>query len=72
MRRFQIEQSSTEFYTSHSGLALVGVAVNRYTAMKKTLRGFVKGHGISNFDLIRTYLGQPCLGRSDFDAIENV
>jgi hypothetical protein len=72
MRRFQIEQSSTEFYTSHSGLALVGLAINRFTALKKTLRGIVKRHGIPSFDLIRTYVGQLCLGKSDFDAIENV
>ena len=72
MCRFQIEQSSTEFYTSHSGLTLVGLAINRFTALKKTQRGIVKRHGIPSIDLIRTYVGQLCLGKSDFDAIENV
>jgi hypothetical protein len=28
MKRFIIEQSDQEFYTAHSGLALVGMALN--------------------------------------------
>ncbi len=72
MRRFQLEQSATEFYTSHSGLALVGLAINRYTELQKTLRRIVKRHGIPNIELIRAYLGQLCLGKSDFDALENM
>jgi hypothetical protein len=40
--------------------------------LKKTLRGIVKSHGIPSIDLIRAYAGQLCLGKSDFDAIENV
>jgi hypothetical protein len=31
--RFTIEQSDSEFYTSQSGMALVGLAVNRYTTL---------------------------------------
>ena len=72
MRLFQIEQSSSEFYTSHSGLALVGLAINRYTPLNKTLRSVVKRHGIPNVELIRAYLGLLCVGKSDFDALENV
>ncbi len=72
MRRFQIEQSATEFYTSHSGLALIGLAINRHTSLKKTLRTVVKRHGIPNIELIRSYVGQLSIGKSDFDAIENV
>ena len=30
MKRFVIEQSDKEFYTSHSGLALVGACLNRF------------------------------------------
>lgn len=33
MKRFQVEQSDEEFYTSHSGLALVGLGVNRFTTL---------------------------------------
>jgi len=38
MRRFQIEQSTTELYTSHSDLALIGLALNHHTSLKKDLR----------------------------------
>jgi hypothetical protein len=72
MRRFQIEQSSHETCTSYSGLALVGLAINRHTSLDKTLRGVPRRHGISQMDLIRTYIGQLSVGKSDFDAIENV
>lgn len=72
MKRFQIVQSARDFYTSHSGLALIGLAINRHTKLKKTLRSVPKRHGIANVDLIRTFVGQLCLGKSDFDAIENV
>jgi len=69
--RFQIRRSATEFYTAHSVLALVGLAINCYTALKKALRVIVRRHGIPNIDLIRAHVGQLCLGKSDFDAIEN-
>jgi len=31
MKRFIIAQSDKEFYTSHSGLALVGLCVNKFS-----------------------------------------
>ena len=71
MRTFQIEQSAHEIYTPHAGLALVGLALNRYTRLRKTLRGIPKRHGIPNIELIRAYVGQLCLGKSDFEAIDN-
>ena len=64
MRHFQIEQSATEFYTSHSGLA-----INRQASLKKSLRSVVKRHGIPNIELIHTYIGQLSLTKSDFDAV---
>nr|VFJ61688.1 MAG: hypothetical protein BECKDK2373C_GA0170839_109015 [Candidatus Kentron sp. DK] len=70
MRLFQIEQSNSELYTSHSGLVLIGLAINKHTSLKKTLREIPKHHGIANIDLIRTYAGQLSLGKNDFDAIE--
>ena len=57
MKRFQIVQSARDFYTSHSGLALIGLALNRHTGLKKTLRSVPKRHGIPNVDLIRTFGG---------------
>ena len=61
MQRFQIKQSKKEYYTSHSGLALIGLALNRYTCLKKELRALAKRHGIPMMELIRTYVGQLAL-----------
>lgn len=41
MKRFIIEQSDQEFYTSHSGLALVGLALNRHAELAQAL---IEGH----------------------------
>lgn len=71
MRTFKLEQSKTEIITPHGGLALVGHSVNRMTSLAKTSRTIVKRHGIANIDLIRTYLGLICLGKSDFEAVEH-
>ncbi len=71
MRRFQIVQSATQTFTSHSGLALIGLAINKYTCLSKSLRAINKRHGIPNIELVRAYVGQLCIGKSDFDAIEN-
>ncbi len=73
MKRFVLEQSDTEFYTSHSGLALVGLCLNRFTPLSKSLRSAIPlRHGIAHVDVVKSYLGQLCLGKSDFDAVENV
>ena len=71
MKRFILEQSASEFYTSHSGLALVGQALLRYTDLKKQARTIPKRHGIPNIELIRTFTGLLCLGKSDFESVEN-
>lgn len=71
MKRFILEQSKTEYYTSHSGLALIGQFINRFTSLGKTIRKIKKRHGIPNIELIRSYLGLLSLGKSDFDALEN-
>lgn len=70
MKRFILEQSATEFFTSHAGLALVGLALNRFTDLRKQARTIPKRHGIPNIELIRTFTGLLCLGKSDFEAVE--
>jgi len=70
MRTFKLEQSKTEIITPHGGLALIGHCLNKQTSLAKTSRTVVKRHGIANIDLIRTYLGLICLGKSDFEAVE--
>jgi len=75
MKRFIIEQSNKEFYTSHSGLALVGLCLNRYTSLPmKAKKAFpvAKGsNGIDLDDILRSYLGMLTLGQSDYEAIAN-
>lgn len=73
MKRFIIEKSNDEFYTSHSGLALAGLGLNRFTSLCKRLGGLsrmIQG-AISHADVVRSYIGLLCLGKSDFAAIEN-
>lgn len=72
MKRFILEQSDTEFYTSHSGLALVGLCLNQYGQLNQALeKGIPLRHGIAHADMIKSYMGTLCLGKSDFEAIEN-
>jgi hypothetical protein len=70
MRKFKLEQSSTEITTPHGGLALVGHCINKQTSLRKTARTVSRRHGIPTIELIRTYLGLICLGKSDFEAVE--
>ena len=63
MKRFIVEQSDTEFYTSHSGLALIGLCLNRYASLSKAIDTAIPlRHGIAHSDVIKSYLGQLCLG----------
>lgn len=71
MKRFVLEQSQSEWYTSHSGLALVGLCLNRFGEVERHLKGLPLRHGISHADLIRSYVGLLCLGKSDFEAVED-
>jgi len=72
MKRFILEQSDTEFYTSHSGLALVGLCLNRYGQLNQALEKDIPlRHGIAHADIIKSIIGTLCLGKSDFEAIEN-
>ena len=71
MKRFVIEQSDEEFYTSHSGLALVGVALNRFTTLATALKVMdAPSDLIAGLDIIRSYCALLAQGKSDFAAIE--
>jgi hypothetical protein len=72
MKGFIIEKSEDQFYTSHSGAALIGLCLNRYTRLAKLLAGVskLKKGAIVHADVVRSYLGLLCLGKSDFAAIE--
>ena len=67
--RFNIEQSDTEFYTSQSGVALVGLAINRFTTLSSRVVKAAPCKGIATADVLRCYLGLLCQGKSDFEAI---
>lgn len=67
--RFTIEQSDTEFYTSNSGLALVGVAINRFTSLASRVAKAAPCRGIATADVLRCYLGLLCQGKSDFCVV---
>jgi len=70
MKRFILEQSGSEFYTSHSGLALVGACINRYSELGRRVGRKVSGSDhIAEIDILRSYLGLLCMGKSDFQAI---
>ncbi len=72
MKRFILEQSETEFYTSHSGLALVGLCLNRYGQLTQLLeKVFRCDTALLTPILSKAILGSLCLGKSDFEAIEN-
>jgi hypothetical protein len=71
MKRFILEQSDDELYTSHSGLALAGLCINRYSDLARMVGRKMdkRGNIISHTDLLRSYLGLLCLGKSDYEAI---
>ena len=71
MKLFTIEQSDTEFYSSHSGLALVGLALNRFTTLAPSLAAAAPtDDSISHADVIRSYCGILAQAKSDFVAVE--
>ncbi len=73
MKKIVIEQSSKAFYSGHSGLVLAGNLVNGYTSLCERLEKQVPGQPrISHADVVRTYLGLLCLGKSDFEAAAGV
>ena len=71
MKRLIIEKSKDEFYTSHSGMALIGLCLNRFTSLTSRLTAVsrLKKGAIAHTDVIRSYVGLLCLGKSDFEAV---
>ncbi len=71
MKQFVLEQSKKEFYTSHSGLALVGLCLNKFCSLPAKARNTfpVSSGGIGLDDIIRSYVGLLTIGESDFEAI---
>jgi hypothetical protein len=71
MKRFIIEHSDEEFYTSTSGISLIGLALNRFTDLASSVAKAVPlSHGISHADVIKSFCALLAQGKSDFVAIE--
>jgi hypothetical protein len=70
MKRFYVEQSESEHYTSHSGLGLVGMLLNDHTSLCRRAEQAAYGSpSVSHADVIRTYIGLLSIGKSDFEAV---
>jgi len=70
MRRFNLVPSDTDLLTSHSGLALVGRALE-HTQLDRDLATIPLRHGIAHADCVKSYVGLLCTAKSDFEAVEN-
>ena len=74
MISFELSQSQ-ENLTTHSGLALVGMALNATQLNKKAnqfqLPAIKNAPTISHSDVIRSYVGLLCQGKHEFEAIED-
>jgi Transposase DDE domain group 1 len=71
MRRFDIVRSGTDTITSHAGLAPVGRALALSGLAHDLDDNVALRHGIAHSDCVVSYVGQLCVGKSDFDAIES-
>jgi len=70
MKRFITEQSDEELYTVHTGLALVGLCLNRFTTMDRQLaRRVGRCRSISYADVLESHVELLSLGKSDYEAI---
>ena len=57
--------------SSHAGLALIGKYLKRININSMIDPAFPVRCGIANSAILKNYLGLLCLGKNDFDAIEN-
>ena len=72
MKRFKIEQSDADII-SHSGLALIGQAIKRYTNLTREIDIRVPlRHGIKHSDVLKSYLAMVSIGKNDFEAINTI
>ncbi len=69
---FMIEESD-ETITTHSGLSLIGLLLNRTHLGSRLNKATLPGIGtpdVSNRNVPYSYLGLLCQGKSEFDYIE--
>lgn len=71
--KIQFIQSKELLLTTHAGLVSVGALISHTKLPQRLNRSVVKGmeHPIHGHgDVMKSYLGLLCQGKSDFDAIE--
>ena len=57
--------------SSHAGLALIGKYLKRININSMIDPAFPVRSGVANSSILKSYLALLCLGKNDFDAIEN-
>jgi len=72
LRQFIIAESEADF-TSHAGLGLIGMALERYTEVATDAAAVapLRCDAISHRDVLYSYVAMLCLGKSDFEAIND-
>jgi len=70
IKKIKLEQSKTETYTSNAGLTLIGKCIHLSLLESSPFQKHQNSE-ISNSDILKSYLSMACLGKSDFEAIEN-
>ena len=58
--------------SSHAGLAFVGKYLKRININALVDPIFPVRSGVANSEILKSYLALLCLGKNDFDAIENL
>lgn len=73
MRQFIIEQSDADL-TSHAGLGLIGRALNEKTDLGAQAKSAApaRSDAIPHADVLKSYVGLLCLGKSDFEAVNGM
>jgi hypothetical protein len=68
--QFELRQS-TQVMTARAGLTLVGLALERFARLTSHIDPrFPVRAGIATSEVLKSYVGLLCEGKSDFDAIE--
>lgn len=70
MTRFIVKKLPYDL-SSHAGLALVGQYLKSINLSALVDPAFAVRSGVANSDILKSYLALLCLGKNDFDAIEN-
>jgi len=72
MPKIKIAQSKSQFFTPHSGFALVGLLINEHSGLRKRLASVPGSPHVSHEDVLKSYMGLLGVGKSDFEAADGV